>query len=333
MKAIVYSRYGGPEVLHVTEVEMPVPKQDEVLIRVHATSVNYGDLTARTFGHLSPREFHMPFVFWLVARALFGVRKPRKTILGGEFAGEITAVGDEVTSWEPGDEVFGYPGQRMGAYAEHMTMPTDGILAPKPMNMTYEEAATVPYGAVMALNLLRKVDISPGQRVLINGASGAIGSAAAQLATTHFGADVTGVCSTPRLEYVKSLGADHVIDYTEEDFTQTGESYDLIFDVLGKSPFSRSKRSLNSNGIHLYASFKTKQLFQMLLTSISGNKKVVCALAKVKPEDLIHVKELIEKGEIRSVIDRQFSLQQAAEAHRYVEDGHSKGNVVITVEQ
>jgi NADPH:quinone reductase-like Zn-dependent oxidoreductase len=205
-------------------------------------------------------------------------------------------------------------------------------VAIKPANMTYEEAAAVPYGALTALNLLRKVNIQPGQKVLINGASGAIGSAALQLAKYHFGAEVTGVCRTPRLEFVKSLGADKVIDYTKEDFTQNGEIYDLIFDILGKSSFSRCKSSLNQNGRYLLASFKMKQLFQMLWTSMIGSKKVICALSLEKTEDLIFIKELIEAGKIKSIIDRCYALEQTAEAHRYIETGHKKGNVVIAVE-
>jgi NADPH:quinone reductase-like Zn-dependent oxidoreductase len=198
--------------------------------------------------------------------------------------------------------------------------------------MTYEEAAVVPYGAFVALNLLRKVNIQSGQKVLINGASGGIGSAAVQIAKSYFGAEVAGVCGTPRLEYVKSLGADKVIDYTKEDFTQSGETYDLIFDILGKSMFSRCKSSLKPNGRYLLASFKMKQLFQMLWTSLIGNKKVICAIASEKPEDLFVLKELIEAGKIISVIDRTYPLEEIVEAHRYVETGQKKGSVVITVE-
>jgi NADPH:quinone reductase-like Zn-dependent oxidoreductase len=218
----------------------------------------------------------------------------------------------------------------MGAYAEYLSMPENGCVAIKPANMTYEEAAVVPYGAIMALNLLRKVNIQPGQKVLVNGASGGIGSAAVQLAR-YFGAEVTGVCGTPRLEFVKSLGADKVIDYTKEDFTQSGETYDLIFDVLGKGSFSRCKRSLKPNGRYLLASFKMKQLFQMLWTSMIGSQKVICAIAPGSTADLLSVKELIEAGKIKAIIDRRYRLEQTAEAHRYVEEGHKKGNVVITV--
>ena len=332
MKAIVYMQYGPPEVLQLKEVEKPSPKDNEVLIRVDATSVNYGDLLARNIRNTSPGEFHMPFLFWLLARIDFGFNAPRKNILGSEFAGEIEAVGNEVTRFKKGDQVFGYPGQNMGAYAEYLCMPEDGVLAQKPTNMTYEEAAVVPMGAIMAINLLReKGNLQPGQKVLVNGASGSIGSAAVQIAKNHFEAHVTGVCGTPRKAFVKSLGADQVIDYTEEDFTQNGETYDLIFDVLGKSSYSRCKGSLKENGRYLLASFKTKQLLQMLWTSMSGSQKVICALAPGSAADLLSVKELIEAGKIKAVIDRGFPMEKASEAHRYVETGHKKGHIVITM--
>jgi NADPH:quinone reductase-like Zn-dependent oxidoreductase len=218
----------------------------------------------------------------------------------------------------------------MGANAEYLCIPEDGLVAPKPANMTYEEAATVPYGALTALSLLRKVNIQPRQSVLINGASGGIGSAAVQLAK-YFGANVTGVCGTPRLEYVKSLGADKVMDYTREDFTKNGETYDVIFDILGLSSFSRCKNSLTQNGIYLLASFKMKQLIQMLSTSMMSGKKVICALSSESPEDLVFIKELVEAGRIKSIIDKFYPLEKTAEAHRYVEQRQKKGNVVIAV--
>jgi NADPH:quinone reductase-like Zn-dependent oxidoreductase len=331
MKAIVYSNYGPPEVLQLKEVAKPIPRDNQVLIRVHATSVNFGDILARNFSAISPRQFNMPFVLWLLAKISIGLSQPKITILGNEFAGEVEAVGKNVKRFKPGDQVFGHPGQSFGAYAEYLCLPDDGVLAIKPANMTYEEAAVVPYGAVMALNLLRKVNIQAGQKVLINGASGGIGSAAVQIAKL-FGAEVTGVCGTPRLEFVKSLGADRVIDYTKEDFTKNGETYDLIFDILGKSSFERCKNSLKPNGVLLYASFKVKQLFQMLWSSMTGGKKIICAIAPGSTEDLISVKDLIEAGKIKAIIDRCFPLEQTAEAHRYVEEGHKSGNVVITID-
>ena len=332
MKAIIYTEYGPPDVLQLQEVEKPAPKENEILIRNYAATVNYGDIVARNFKEISPRKFNMPFPFWLITGMSFGFNKPKIAILGSEFAGEVEAVGVDVKRFKEGDQVFGYRGQIMGAYAEYLVMPEDGALAIKPVNMTYEEAVAVLWGAIIALNLLReKGNIQSGGKVLINGASGAIGSAAVQIAKSY-GAEVTGVSGTPRLEFVKTLGADKVIDYTQEDFTQSGETYDLIFDVLGKSSFSRCKGSLKQNGRYLLASFKMKQLLQMLWTKIRGGKRVICAIAPGGAEDLIAVKELIEAGKIKAVIDRRYPLEQTAEAHRYVETGHKKGYVVITVE-
>jgi len=332
MKAMVMTKYGPPDVLQLKEVEQPVPRDNEILIRVHATPVSFGDALVRDLRELSPGKFHMPFLFWLFAKIYFGFSKPRITILGSEFAGEIQAVGRDVWRFRPGDQVFGYRGARMGAYAEYLCMAEDEVLALKPANMTYEQAAAVPYGAIMALNLLRKVDLRPGQRVLVNGASGGIGPFVVQLAKSLFGANVTGVCSTPRLEYVRSLGADKVIDYTREDFSDCGETYDYIFDILGKSSFSRVKRALAANGRCLLVSFKMKQLGQMLWTSMIGGKRVICALSTEKAADLVFIKELVEAGKIKAVIDRCFPLAQAAEAHRYVANGQKRGSVIITVE-
>jgi NADPH:quinone reductase-like Zn-dependent oxidoreductase len=335
MKAIVYTEFGTPDVLQLKEVVKPTPKDNEVLIRVHATSVNFGDLMARNFKAVSPRKFNMPFLFWLPSKITFGLRKPNITILGSELAGEIEAVGKDVKRFKKGDQVFGYPGLSFGAYAEYVCMPEAGTVALKPSNLSYEEAVTLPYGAIMATSLLGKANTLAsvrGQKVLINGASGGIGSLAIQLAK-HFGAEVTGVCSTPRLEYVKSLGADKVIDYTKEDFTQNGETYDLIFDILGRSSFSKLKRSLKPNGIYLLASFKMKALLQMLWTSLTGSKqKVICAFANETPESLVFVKKLVEEGKVKAIVDKSFSMEQAAEAHRYVEQGRKRGNVVIAIQ-
>jgi len=332
MKAVVATEYGSPDVLQLAEVEKPTPKDNEILIKIYATTVRFGDILVRNFRNISPREFTMPIPLWLPTRMMIGFRKPRINILGAEFAGEIEVVGKSVKRFKAGDRVFGYRGMKMGANADYLCMPETGMVAIKPANMSYEEAAAVPYGAIMALNLLRRVNIQPGQKVLINGASGGIGSAAVQLAK-HYGAEVTGVCSTPGLEFVTSLGADHVIDYTQEDFTQNGETYDLIFDILGRSSFSRCKNSLTENGRYLLASFKMRAVFHMLWTSIIGSQKVICALAAENPEDLDMIRELVEAGKIKSVIDRCYPLEQTAEAHRYVEEGHRTGHVVITVAQ
>ena len=333
MKAIVYTEYGPPEVLQLKEVEKPAPKDNELLIRNFATSVQYGDIVARNFGNVSPGDFYMPLLFWLVGRMQSGFRKPKNTILGAEFAGEVESVGKNVKLYGIGDQVFGYLGQTMGADAEYVCMPEDGVVAIKPANMTHAEAAVIPYGAIMALYFLReKADVQSGQKVLINGASGSIGLAAIQIVKSHYGAEVTGVCSTPRIELVKSLGADKVIDYTKEDFTQNGETYDLILDILGKSSFSHCKSSLSQNGIYLLASFKMRDLLDMLRTSVSGSKRVICAIAPGSREDLVSVKKLIEAGKIKAAIDKSFPLEQTAEAHRYIEDGHKKGHIAITVD-
>jgi len=330
MKAIVYTEYGAPDVLQLNEAATPAPKGDEVLIRVHAASVNFGDLMARNFRNITAREFHMPLPLLLLSRVFFGFNRPKITILGNEFAGEVETVGTSVTRFKPGDQVFGYSGQNMGAYAEYVCMRETGSLAIKPANMTYAEAAAVPYGGIMAMSLLRKVNIRRGQNVLINGASGGIGSAALQLAR-QYGAEVTGVCGTPRAAFVKALGADHVIDYTKEDFTGNGRTYDLIFDVLGKSPLSRCMRSLTPEGIYMPVSFKTKHLLHMLRTTLAGGRKVSCSFAGERQEDLVFIKDLIEAGKYTTVIDRSYPLEQAADAHRYAESGQKQGAVVITM--
>jgi NADPH:quinone reductase-like Zn-dependent oxidoreductase len=332
VQAIVYTQYGSPDVLQLKEVETPTPKDTEILIRIAATTVNYGDLVARNFKAITPRAFNMPLPFWFLARMFFGFSTPKIQTLGSEFAGEIAAVGKDVQRFKVGDQVFGYRGQSMGSYAEYLCMPENGVVAQKPANMTYEEAAAVPSGGMTALYILKQAAIQRGQKVLINGASGGMGTIAVQIAKDA-GAEVTGVCSTPRMELVKALGADYVIDYTQEDFTQNGETYDLIFDVLGRSSFARCKNSLTPNGRYVLASFKLKQVLEMLWTSRSDGKKVVCVLSPQNTEDLIALKELIEAGKIKAIIDQCFPLEQAAEAHRYAEAGHKKGYIVITVGQ
>lgn len=334
MKAIIYEEFGPPEVLKLAEVDKPTPKNNEVLIRVFAVTIDYGDLIARNIRNISPKKFAMPFLFWLIAKIAFGIRKPRKKILGAEFSGQIESVGEDVTTFEEGDKVFGYTGQSMKAYAEYLTMPEDGILSLKPSNMTFEEAAVMPYGGIMALSLLRdKVNLQPGQKILINGASGGIGSATVQLAKSQYGVNVTGVCGTPRLDFVKSLGADHVIDYTKEDFTESGETYDIVFGGLGKTSFSKVKNSLNPNGRYVLTSFKMRQVGQMLWTKLFGNKKVNCVILNGTAKDLREVKNLIEEGKLKAFIDKRFPFEQMAKAHRYVEEGHKKGHVVIQVGQ
>ena len=333
MKTIVFTEYGAPDVLHLEERPKPTPRGNEILIRVYAAAVNYGDTAGRNFRAVTPRKFNMPGFLWLPARLGFGWSKPRKAIqiLGNECSGVVEAIGKDVTLFKVGDPVFGYRGPNFGAYAEYLCMRENDTVALKPANLSYEEAATVPYGSLMALGLLKQGKIQRGQKVLVNGASGGMGSYAVQLAK-HYGAEVTGVCGTPRLDFVKALGADHVIDYTQEDFTHNGETYDLIFDVLGRSSFARSKKSLTATGRILYASFKTKQLVQMLWMSLThSQKRVICAMTSAKRDTLIEAQKLAEAGTLKTIVDRCYPMEQAADAHRYVEDGHKQGHVVITM--
>jgi NADPH:quinone reductase-like Zn-dependent oxidoreductase len=324
MKAIVCTRYGPPDVLQLKEVAKPTPRDNEVLIRIYAAEVTRGDCEVRAF--------KIPILFWLFLRINIGLRKPgKKPILGMYLAGEIESVGKDVKLFKKGDQVFAATGFVFGAYAEYVCMPEKGTLAIKPANMTYAEAASVPIGGLNALHFLRKSNIRSGQKVLINGAGGSIGIFAIQLAR-YFGAEVTGVDSTGKLDMMRSIGADQVINYTAEDFTKNGQTYDVIFDIVGKSSFSRSLKSLKQNGRYLLANPGLPQILRGLWTSMISSKKVISALATEKTEDLIFLKELIEAGKIKPVIDRSYPLEQTAEAHRYVEKEQKTGNVVITLE-
>jgi len=323
MKAIVCTKYGSPDVLQLKEVDKPSPKDNEVLIRVHAATVTTGDCELR--------KFKMPIWLWPLARIGFGFRGPRRKILGQELAGEIESVGTAVKLFRPGDQVFAFTGLRLGAYAEYNCIAETGLIATKPVNMTYEEAAAVPVGGLHALHLLRKANIQSGQKVLIIGAGGTVGTLAVQLAKS-FGAEVTAVDSTGKLAMLGSIGADHVIDYTKEDFTKNGETYNVIFDVIGKSSLSRCIKSLKENGVFLLGNPSLSQLVRRGWTVVRVGKKVMGGALSYKPEGLAFLKELIEAGKIRSVIDRRYSLEETAEAHRYVDTGQKAGNVVITVE-
>ena len=325
MKAIVYTEYGSPDVLHLQEVGKPTPKDNEVLIKVHAATVTAGDVNVRGFTFVPPGFGPLP-------RLMFGLRKPKRTILGTELAGEIESVGKDVELFKKGDQVFGISSEIFSAYAEYTCRPETGALAPKPSNMTYDEAAALPFGAGTALYFLRdRAKIRPGQRLLINGASGGVGVYAVQLAK-YYGAEVTGVCSTANLELVKSLGADQVIDYTQQDFTQNGETYDLILDtVVGKTSFARCQNSLKPNGLYLAVAGGLREMGQMLWTSITGGQKVIFGSPAERREELVFIKELVEGGKLKAIIDRRYSLEQTAEAHRYVDTGRKKGCVVISV--
>jgi NADPH:quinone reductase-like Zn-dependent oxidoreductase len=324
MKAIVCTRYGPPDVLQLKELEKPTPKDNEVLVRVHAATVTKGDCELRSL--------KLPLLWQLLVRIGFGFRAPRKKILGQELAGEIESVGKDVRLLRKGDQVFAFTGLRLGAYAEYNCLSEKGLVAIKPANMTYEEAAAVPVGGLHALNCLRKGNIHSGQKVLIIGAGGTVGTLAVQLAKS-FGAEVTGVDSARKLEMLRSIGADHVIDYTKVDFTKSGETYDVIFDVVGKSSFSGCIRSLKEKGFYLLGNPGLSQQVRGLWTSMTSSKKVIGGTVSYKTEDLIFLRELIEAGKIRSVIDRRYPLEQTAEAHRYVDTGQKTGNVVITVER
>ena len=319
MKASVYTIYGPPNVLQLKEVQKPTAEVNEVLIKIHATTVNRTDC-----GFLRAKPF--------IVRFFSGLAKPRKTILGNEFAGEIEAIGKDVTSFKVSDRVFGFAGDAFGAHAEYMTMPEDGVLAIMPVDMNYAEAAPSNEGAHYALNYIKKADIQPGQKVLIYGATGAIGSAAVQL-IKYFGAEVTAVSDTARVELVKSLGADRVIDYTKEDFTKLDEMFDVVFDAVGKSTFFKCKPILKPDGI--YFSTELGPYLQnpllALWTRYFSRKKVMFPIPKHTKEDIEFFKKLIEAGKYKPVIDRSYPLEQIIEAYEYVEKGQKTGNVLITV--
>jgi len=323
MKAVVCTKYGPPEVLQPREVEKPVPKDNEILIKVHATTVTSGDTRIR--------GFKVPLSFWLPARIALGFRSPKINILGAELAGEIKSVGKDVKKFKAGDQVFAYPGHHGGGYAEYTCIREDSAVAIKPTNLTYEEAAAVSFGGNTALYFLTQADIEDGQKVLIYGASGSVGTYAVQLAK-YFGAEVTGVCSSSNIELVKSLGADKVIDYTKEDFSKNSEIYDVIFDAVGKSSISDCMESLQKEGVYLQAVATPATSLRMQWTSITNSRTLIGGTAVPKTENLNILKKLVETGNIKPVVDRTYPIEKIIEAHRYVDKGHKKGNVVITVD-
>jgi len=321
MKAVVCTKYGPPDVLELQEVEKPIPKDNEVLIKIHATTVTVGDCRVR--------GFRVPLSFWIPARLFLGITRLKKPVLGAELSGEIISAGKDVKLFKNGDKIFAYTGHDMGAYAEYICLPENYFMAIKPENTTYEEAAAISFGGNTALYFLKKASIKKGQKVLIYGASGCVGTYAVQLAK-YFGAEVTGICSTSNVQLVKSLGADYVIDYTKEDFSKNGQIYDVIFDTVGKSSFSKCLTSLNKEGIYLHAVFLPIDNIKRLRL-IASKKRLIGGTALPSTENLVFLKELIEAGKIKPVIDRTYPLEQIVEAHRYVDKGHKKGNVVITV--
>lgn len=323
MKAIMYEKYGPPEVLQLHEVEKPTPNDDQVLIRVHAATVTAYDVRARAVKVPSP-------AFYLPARMSFGLVRPKRPIPGDEFAGEIEAVGKDVEGFAVGDRVFGFSAGA-GAYAEYFRRRPGYGMAHIPEDLTYEQAVATLFGGITALYFLRDLaQLQPGQEVLINGASGGVGTASVQLAK-HFGAQVTGVCSTVNLELVRSLGADQVIDYTVEDFTRRGETYDVVFDTVGTTTFGGARRALKPNGVYLNAVIGLTLFAQQWWTERRGGQRVLTGIAPVRPETLDVLKELMQAGALRPHIDRRYPLAQAAEAHRYVDQGRKQGNVVIEV--
>jgi len=317
MKAVVYTQYGPPGVLQLKEVEKPLPKDNEILLKVKATAVNSGDWRLRKADPLG-------------VRLIFGLMKPKINVLGSVFSGVVESIGKDVKLFKSGDEVFGHTDMRFGAYAEYICLPENGTLAIKPKGITHTEAAVIPFGGTAALHFIKKAGVKPGQKVLINGASGAVGSTSIQLAK-YFGAIVTGVCSTANIDLVKSLGADHVIDYTKEVFTENGETYDIVFDTVNKISFSGGLKLLNKNGLLILSAAGVSEMLQGFWTSKTSSKKVMTGVISHTAEDIIFLKELIETDKLKPVIDKTYPLEQMVEAHAYVEKGHKKGNIGITL--
>jgi NADPH:quinone reductase-like Zn-dependent oxidoreductase len=322
LKAAVYTRYGPPDVVSIKEIETPTPKDNEVLIRVHATTVTTGDARVRAL--------NLPKGFGLIGRLAIGISGPRQPILGSELAGVIEAVGKDVTKFKVGDQVLAFTDAKLGCHAEYKTMPEDGALARKPANLSFEEAATLCFGGTTALHFFRKGNLQRGEKILIVGASGGVGTAAVQLAQ-NFGAEVTGVCSTANVDLVKSLGADSVIDYTRDDFTRNGETYDVIMDTAGSAPFPRCKNSLKENGRLLVVLGGLPDILRVPVVAMTSKKKVVAGPASIPATDIAVLAGFAETGEYKAVIDSRFPFDRIVDAHRRLEAGHKKGNVVVTL--
>ena len=323
MKAIVYTEYGAPDVLQVKEVEKPKPEDDEILIRIHAAEATKADCELRSF------KFAVKW-FWLPLRIGMGLTRPKNQVLGGYFAGKIESIGKDVSNFEKGDEVFGTARLRMGAYGEFACLPASYTIVPKPYNLTFEEAAAVPLGGLNALHFLRKANIQSGEQVLINGAGGSIGTFCVQIAKA-MGAEVTAVDSTAKEEMLRQIGANHFFDYTKEDFTKSGLTYDVIFDMVAQSSYSACIKSLNPKGRYLMGNPRISDMLRSVLTSSFTDKTAIFAFAGEKAEELLTLKEMIEAGKIKPIVDKVYLMDQAAEAHRRVETEQRLGIVVISM--
>lgn len=320
MKAILYQQYGPPDVLQMADIAKPIPKPNEILIKTYATTVTSGDWRVRSLT--------VPAGFGWMTRLVFGVSRPRQPILGSELAGVVESVGEAVSRFKVGDAVFAFSDARMGCYAEYKCMPQDGAVACKPLGLSYGEAAALSFGGTTALDFLRRAKLQRGESVLINGASGAVGAAAVQLAR-HFGAHVTAVCGTANMAWVRALGASQVIDYTQEDFTQNGQTYHVIMDTVGTAPFSRCQASLRDGGRLLLVLAGLADMLHAPWASLTSGKKVIAGPVSVRAEDLPLLAELATTGAFKAVIDRRYRFEQMVEAHRYVDSGRKKGNVVV----
>lgn len=331
MKAILFEKYGAPDVLQIRDIPKPKPQSNELLVRVFSSTINYGDISARNFANIHADQFNMPSFLLLFAKIAFGRKKPRIQVLGSEFSGEIEEIGESVRKFKKGDQVFGYTGMKMGAHAEYLCIKENGMVGLKPDNMSHEEACAIPYGGIMAIDLLRRVPNIKGRKALVNGASGGIGSTAVQI-LKYYGAGVTGVCSADRMNYTKALGADYVLDYTKKDNSISEKKYDLIFDILGKLSWSECKKMLTEYGICLFVSFKTDKLAWMLISRLFGKRKAICAFANEKQTDLEILRSLTQNGYLKTTVDRVFPFEEAAKAHEYYENKKNRGRVILKIQ-